>query len=98
MTEKTLVQIINEELKKQKLSNNIEQSSKIFSVITDIIHHQLSEGQEIKIRGVGTFKSVFRVFRKDIKDANSETFQKFILKFVPSVQLTVKLNETIKTS
>ena len=98
MTEKTLVQIINEELKKEKLSSNIEQSSKIFSVITDIIHHQLSQGQEIKIRGVGTFKSVFRSFRKNIKDGNSETFQKFILKFIPSNHLTEKLNETIKTS
>lgn len=98
MTEKHLVQIINEELKKRKLSNNIEQSTKIFSTITDIIHQQLSDGQEIKIRGVGTFKSVFRSFRKNIKDGNSQMFQKFILKFVPSVQLTVKLNETIKTS
>lgn len=98
MTEKILIQIINEELKKEKFSNNVEQSSKIFSIVTDTIHQQLSQGQEIKIQGIGTFKSVYRSFRKDLNDPKAGRFQKFILKFVPSNRLTEKLNETIKTS
>ena len=98
MTENDLLKIINEELKKRKMSNNFEESSKIFNVVTDVIRQQLSEGQEIKLRNIGTIKSVFRSFRKNIHDGQSETFQKWILRFMPSGTLTEKLNNNAKPS
>ena len=92
MTDSLFMKKLNQNLKKEGLSTGMIDSRKIYNCLIDSLFSHISAGYDVKIRNFGSFKSIFREFRSDIKNADSEKIQKVILKFKPSGVITDKLN------